>query len=83
MSISRKPVKSESDNMDGGKIWFAVIVGDDVDKVDDTAISLLASSDDDIGLFPSYPNSCLICEAVRFAVAACRGENIHFSASTC
>eukprot|EP00957_Ditylum_brightwellii_P195254 14874899-Ditylum_brightwellii.AAC.1 len=69
--------------MDGRKIWFAVIVGDDVDKVDDTTISLLASSADDIGLFPSSSNSCLICETVGFAVAACRGEEIHFSASTC
>eukprot|EP00957_Ditylum_brightwellii_P091229 6945643-Ditylum_brightwellii.AAC.1 len=69
--------------MDGGKTWFAVIVGDDVDKADGMAISLLASSADDTGLFSSLSNSCLICETVRFAVARCRGEEIHFSASTC
>eukprot|EP00957_Ditylum_brightwellii_P020969 1580655-Ditylum_brightwellii.AAC.1 len=68
--------------MGGRKIWFTVIVGDNVDKVDDMTISLLASSDDDIGLFLSSLNSCLICEAVRFAVAVCKGKDIYFYAST-
>eukprot|EP00957_Ditylum_brightwellii_P211314 15366032-Ditylum_brightwellii.AAC.2 len=35
MSNSRELVKSESDNMDGGKIQSALIVGDDVDKLSD------------------------------------------------
>eukprot|EP00957_Ditylum_brightwellii_P205479 15344063-Ditylum_brightwellii.AAC.1 len=83
MYITRESVKSESDTMDVRKIWFAVIVGDYVDKLDGTTISLLVSSDNYIGLFLSLPNSCSICEAIGFAVATCRGEEIHFSASTC